>query len=189
MSAESNAAAVIKAGLSRGISPRGIKIALATALVESNLIMYANAKDPASLTYPHDAVGSDGTSVGIFQQQDFPEWGSVASRMDATASANVFFDHLVKFDYDNEGRSPGHYAQAVQRSAFPDRYDQRFREATAIYDRMIGGLKASPTPLEPDSPADGQVNLRWNCLGGQTIVQALAEVRDTLLGTSDSTKP
>jgi hypothetical protein len=44
-------------------------IALETALTESRLLMYANANNPESLRLPHDAVGSDHGSVGLFQQQ------------------------------------------------------------------------------------------------------------------------
>ncbi len=44
---------------------------------------------------------------------------------------------------------------------------------------------AKPTPV---GPADDQLTLRWNCLGGKTLVEALAEVRDKVLGTDDRTK-
>lgn len=128
------ALAVISEGQRRGISPRGIQIALATVLVESNLVMYANAKVPDSLRIPHEAVGSDYDSVGLFQQR-CPMWGPAATLMNPTLSAGLFYDRLAKLPYNGPG-SPGSYAQAVQRSAFPDRYDQRFAEATKIYDRL-----------------------------------------------------
>jgi len=65
------ARATIRAGRDLGISVRGIKIGLATNIVEVGypLKMYANSKVPESLKLPHDAVGSDGYSVGTFQQQ------------------------------------------------------------------------------------------------------------------------
>lgn len=44
---------------------------------------------------------------------------------------------------------------------------------------------AGPTPV---GPADDQLTLRWNCLGGQTPVEALAEIRDHVLGTEDRKK-
>lgn len=44
---------------------------------------------------------------------------------------------------------------------------------------------AAPTPV---GPADDQIDLRWNCLGGQTLVEAAAEIRDKLLGTNDRPK-
>lgn len=41
---------------------------------------------------------------------------------------------------------------------------------------------------KPVGPADDQLTMRWNCLGGQTLVEAVAEVRDHVLGTSDRKK-
>lgn len=128
------ALAIIGEGQRRGITPRGIQIALATALVESNLTMYANSSVPESLALPHDAVGSDYDSLGLFQQR-CPMWGPADVLMDPTQSAGLFYDHLARLDY-NGPDSPGSYAQAVQVSAFPDRYDQRFGDAVALYDRL-----------------------------------------------------
>lgn len=132
---------IIGEGRRRGITRRGICIALATALVESNLTMYANDTVPESMGIPHDAVGRDYDSVGLFQQR-CPMWGPANVLMDPAASAGLFYDHLVRLDYNNEARSPGSYAQAVQRSAFPDRYDQRWAEAVQLYDRLAGAPPA-----------------------------------------------
>jgi hypothetical protein len=136
------ARAVIAEGQRRGITPRGIVIALATCLVESGLQMYANSKVPESLTLPHDAVGSDGLSVGLFQQQVKDTgngwwWGDCATCMDPGKSAGLFYGRLAKLNY-NGPNTPGSYAQAVQQSAFPDRYDQHMSEAQKIYDRLAG---------------------------------------------------
>lgn len=133
------ALAIIHEGQRRGITPRGIQIALATCLVESNLVMYANAKVPESLSLPHDAVGSDGLSVGLFQQQVRKTdgrwwWGDAATCMDPTRSAGLFYDRLARLDY-NRG-DPGAVAQQIQRSAYPDRYEQRFGDAVALYNRL-----------------------------------------------------
>ena len=50
-----------------------------------------------------------------------------------------------------------------------------------------------PPPPPPDpgpvGPADDQLTLRWNMLGGQTLVEAVAEIRDKVLGTNDRGKP
>ncbi|QNE90253.1 phage tail tape measure protein [Corynebacterium incognita] len=128
--------AIIREGRRRGITDRGIKIALATALVESNMKMYANHADPASLKYPHDAVGSDHDSVGLFQQRANGAWGTVADRMDPARSAGMFYDKLDDADY-NTG-DPGAHAQRVQVSAFPDRYNTRMGEAQALLDKYNG---------------------------------------------------
>lgn len=137
------ALATINEGRKRGISRRGICIALAVELVESNLTVYANSNVPDSLNYPHEAVGSDHDSTGPFQQRQ--AWGPLACTMDPACSAGLFFDGgqggqrgLTALDYDNEANSPGYYAQAVQVSAFPDRYDQRWDEANTLYDRLAG---------------------------------------------------
>lgn len=145
---------IIAEGQRRGITPRGIVIAIATGLVESNLTVYANAKVPESMDLPHDAVGSDGKSVGVFQQQAIMGngwwWGDAATCMDPTKSAGLFFDRLAKLDYNNTAQTPGSYAQAIQRSAFPDRYDQRMGDAVTIYARLAG------TPPPGDQPVTGQ---------------------------------
>ena len=133
---------IVAEGQRLGITRRGQIIALATGLVETNIKNYANSKVPASLKIPHDAVGSDGYSVGIFQQQVRTGaggkwwWADAATCMDPTLSARMFFQALAKLDYNSDAHTPGWYAQTVQRSAFPDRYDERMPEATALYDAL-----------------------------------------------------
>lgn len=135
------ALAVITEGQRLGISPKGIQIALATTLVETNLTMYANSNVPESLGYPHDAMGSDHDSTGLFQQRQ--AWGPLSETMDPTLSARLFFNGghagqrgLTDFDYNSDSRTPGGWAQAVQVSAFPDRYDGRYPEAVDLYNRL-----------------------------------------------------
>jgi hypothetical protein len=135
------ALATINEGRRLNITPKGIKIALAVELVESNLTMYANRNVPESLNFPHEKVGSDHDSTGLFQQRQ--AWGPLAETMDPTLSARLFFlgGHagqrgLTDFDYNSAARTPGGWAQAVQVSAFPDRYDERYAEAERIYDRL-----------------------------------------------------
>ena len=121
------------------LTERGVKIALATGLVESNLTMYANNGDPESLNYPHDAISYDANSVGVFQQRA-PWWGTVAERMDPTLSAAMFYNRLSRMNYNDLSRSPGSFAQAVQQSAFPGRYDARYAEAEQLYNRLSGSV-------------------------------------------------
>lgn len=147
MSKDDYARAVILEGQKRGITPRGIQIALATVYVESNFVMYANEADPASLNFPHEALSTDANSDGLFQQRD-PWWGSAMCRMNAGCSAGLFYDHLAKLDYNNPANSPGSYAQAVQQSAFPDRYDQRFNDAVGLYNRLVSSTGA--VDVRPD---------------------------------------
>jgi hypothetical protein len=150
----------IAEGKRRGITQRGIVICIATGLVESNLTVYANAKVPESMALPHDAVGSDGMSVGPLQQQVRKGsngqwwWGDTATCMDPTKSAGLFYDRLARIDY-NGPNSPGSYAQAIQQSAFPDRYDQRMGEAQQYYDRLSG----APAVTDPNRPDFNEIPL------------------------------
>lgn len=155
---------IIAEGQRRGISPRGIVIGLATALTESNLIMYANASDPDTLKYPHEAISYDYNSSGLFQQRP-PWWGTAAQRMDPASSAGMFFAALELHNYDGE-MSPGWYAQQVQDSQYPDRYDQRMDEAQNLYDRLVSAgmekeIDSMATPAE-----DVQLQTRGPGLAG-----------------------
>lgn len=178
--AERYAQAIIAEGRRLGISDRGIKIALSVALVETNLTNYANSNDPASMAIPHDAVGSDHMSSGVFQQQ--PPWGPLAQRMNVTDSARIFYTvdngpgvrGLTKirdgdgdpYDYNNESHSPGFYAQKVQGSAFPDRYDGRWQEANDLFNRLSTTSPPSPIDLGDDMAAVPQDE--WNEIRDKT---------------------
>ena len=66
---------------------------------------------------------------------------------------------------------------------------------TAAVSKYAGiGLKPdqpepAPTPQPVRvGPADDQLVMRFNCLGGQTLIEAVAEVRDHVLGTNDRNK-
>jgi hypothetical protein len=157
MDSDDVARACIAEGQRRNISPRGIQIALATELVESNCTIYANPKVPESMSIPHDAEGTDGFSVGPMQQQVVFEngaywWGDAATCMDPTKSAGLFYDRLVRLNYDDPNTSPGTFAQDVQSSAFPDRYDERFGDAVDLYNRLVGSANVPPPPPAPAGP-------------------------------------
>ena len=140
MSKDDYARAIIGEGKRRGVSPKGCVIAVAVALVETNLIMYANRNDPESLKYAYEKLSTDKNSSGLFQQR--PEWwGTAADRMDPARSAGMFFEQLVKLDYNSPAHSPGWYAQQVQKSAYPSRYDERMGEAQQIYDGLNGSVE------------------------------------------------
>ncbi len=114
-----NAKLIIGVGRDRGVSDRGIAIALATAMVESGI---------RNLDY------GDRDSLGLFQQRPSQGWGTAAQILDPYRSTAVFYGGSG----DPNGRTtrglldiPGwesmaftDAAQAVQISAFPDRYGQ-----------------------------------------------------------------
>ncbi len=127
-------------------------IALAAALQESRLRIYANdglggdlAPDQhgiaASLRLPHEAVGTDHGSLGIFQQQ-WPWWGTMQTLMDPAASAGLFYRALAKV--------PGWVrlpvtvaAQAVQHSAYPEAYADDEPLARTLLVRLDAGGSAT----------------------------------------------
>lgn len=120
---------IARASMASGVGPQGAVIGVATAIVESAMKMYANRKVPASLGFPHDAVGSDHDSVGLFQQRQ-AGWGTLAQRMNAFGSAMLFFNKLRSFNW--RAMEPGAAAQRVQVSAFPGRYSGRMGQARGL---------------------------------------------------------
>lgn len=123
-----NAQAIVSAGSARGESSTNITIALMVALTESGL---------RNLTY------GDRDSVGLFQQR--ASWGSVATRENPTASANLFYDRL---DHVNTGSlSPWLAAQAVQISAFADgsNYKAQYATAQSAYQQVTGSAPTGGT--------------------------------------------
>ena len=93
---EANAKTVVGVALSRGLGPTGAAIAVAAAVAESSLYNYANdgtstlvgsaegrqlndaerAVARQSLTYPHDKVGNNLDSIGLFQQRPMTGCGA-----------------------------------------------------------------------------------------------------------------
>lgn len=125
-----NAQRIADAGTAMHVPYRGQVIAIATALQESGLRVYANPKVPASMRLPHQAIGYDHDSVGLFQQR-VPMWGSAKSCMDPYSSAVKFYRRLLAI--------PGWHnlpvtvaAQAVQGSAYPDAYADDANHAAVI---------------------------------------------------------
>ena len=127
----SRAAAIIGEGRQVGIPDRGIVVALATASQESGFQVYANdgeggdlesdqAGIASSLSIPHDAVGTDHGSLGVFQQQ-WPWWGTMQELMDPAMSAQKFYDALLQVpNWQNLPVTVA--AQYVQSSAYPSAY-------------------------------------------------------------------
>jgi len=109
---------ILSVGDRAGATMADKKTALVVALDESDLQMYANSKVPASLKLPHDTVGSDGMSVGLFQQQ-VGMWGDAATLMNTEASALLFF-HAIANVKGREAMPIPKVAQAVQGSATAD---------------------------------------------------------------------
>jgi hypothetical protein len=170
-------------------------IALETALTESVLRMYANANNPESLRLPHDAVGSDHGSVGLFQQQvggarnSTANWGTTAELMDAKASTKKFLDALLRLDWipmTNWGA-----AQAVQHSAFSDGSNYRSNDALAIEIRkaLWGGVAPASTPAPASTAGVGHAAKRIHVVAPGDTLFSIAQAWGTSLRAVEAANP
>ena len=103
------------------------------ALTESTLRMLANTSAyPESANYPNDGNGGDHDSLGLFQMRPQSGWGTVAELMDPIYQAQAFFGGPTGPNHPSprglldipgwEQMDPAEAAQAVEVSAYPDRY-------------------------------------------------------------------
>jgi peptidoglycan hydrolase-like protein with peptidoglycan-binding domain len=74
----------------------------------------------------------DRDSVGVFQQRPSQGWGTKQQCMNVRHASTSFFSRAEANDRKNPGYTAGRLAQSVQRSGFPDRYDQAEAKARAL---------------------------------------------------------
>ena len=130
-------------GQVEGVGRPGVVIALVAALTESSLRMLANTGAyPESGNYPNDGNGSDHDSLGLFQMRPAAGWGTVAELMNPTYQARAFYGGPAGPNYPSprglldipgwQQMDPAAAAQAVEVSAYPDRYQNYQPVADAI---------------------------------------------------------
>ncbi|MFV4912404.1 M23 family metallopeptidase [Microbacterium lacticum] len=130
-------------GQTAGVGRQGVLIALMAALTESTLRMLANiGAYPESGDYPNDGNGSDHDSLGLFQMRPASGWGTAAELMDPDYQAKAFYGGETGPNYPSprglldipgwQQMDPGEAAQAVEVSAYPDRYQNYQPVAEAI---------------------------------------------------------
>lgn len=117
-----NATLITAIALRRGLPARAVSIALATAYQESKL---------ENIDY------GDRDSIGIFQQRPSQGWGTVEQIMDPYYSTGKFFDALVRVEGYQEMRIT-EAAQEVQRSGFPEAYQDHAEGARALAAALTG---------------------------------------------------
>ncbi|SNR62944.1 hypothetical protein [Blastococcus mobilis] len=125
----SSAATIAAVGRARGLPDRAVVLALATAQQESRL---------RNLDY------GDRDSLGLFQQRPSQGWGTEAQVQDPVYAAGIFYDRLVRVPGWETGRLTD-VAQAVQRSGFPEAYQQWEPMATELT-----AVLGSPEPSRLD---------------------------------------
>lgn len=74
----------------------------------------------------------DRDSLGVFQQRPSAGWGTPEECMNVEHATNAFLDQAIANDQKNPDQSAGELAQSVQRSAYPDRYDQSEGKANEL---------------------------------------------------------
>lgn len=130
-----------------GVGRDGILIALMAALTESTLRQLANTGTyPESGNYPNDGNGSDHDSLGLFQMRPQSGWGTVAELMDTTYQARAFYGGPDGPNHPSprglldipgwQQMDKGEAAQAVEVSAYPDRYQDYEPVARTILDTL-----------------------------------------------------
>ncbi len=159
-----NAQVIAAVGAARKLPTQAIAIAIAVAIAESTLMNYANdgnstdyghfadghrqlnaaerATAAQSLRFPHDAVGHNLDSEGLFQQRPSAGWGTSAELMNPATAAGKFYDQLVKVTGYATG-DPATIAQQVQGSndSSGGIYAASYVQATAI----VAALAKAPT--------------------------------------------
>ncbi len=117
-----NAALIAAIGVRRGLPARAVSIALATAYQESKI-----------LNLDH----GDRDSLGLFQQRPSMGWGSEKQLQNPYYATNAFYDALVKVDAYEQMRIT-EAAQEVQRSGFPEAYEDHAEDARALASALTG---------------------------------------------------
>jgi hypothetical protein len=153
-------------GQTPGVGRPGVVVALIAALTESTLRMLANTSAyPESANYPNDGNGGDHDSLGLFQMRPASGWGTVTELMDPTYQAKAFYGGQTGPNYPSprglldipgwQQMDPGEAAQAVEVSAYPDRYQNYQPVAEAILTALSqpmnqsgGGSGAAPVVPE-----------------------------------------
>jgi cell wall-associated NlpC family hydrolase len=135
-----NANTIRDVGVAMAVPARGQAIAIATAMVESTL---------------RNLDHGDADSLGLFQQRPSAGWGTTTQIMDPVYSATKFYAALLKVD-GWQTMPFGAAAQAVQHSAYPDRYGTWEPMAAALVESQAG-TGTTCTVLDTDTPLTGDV--------------------------------
>ena len=117
-----NATIIAAVGVRRGLPARAVSIALATAYQESKI---------------ENLDHGDRDSLGLFQQRPSMGWGTSEQVKDPFYATNKFYDELVEIDGYQEMRIT-EAAQQVQRSGFPEAYEDHAADARALASALTG---------------------------------------------------
>lgn len=129
---------LLQAARSVGAGPKATKALVEAGLVESNL---------------QNLNHGDRDSLGVLQQRPSQGWGSPGQVQDPAYAARKFLQAAVPIA--GKYGTAGALAQAVQRSAFPGRY----QASGGLADKLIGGGKAAAPGAAAHSASPGLSSL------------------------------
>lgn len=121
-----HAATIAAVGVRLDMPPRAVVVALATAMQESKL-----------RNLPHLGTQNDHDSVGLFQQRPSQGWGTADEIADPTYATERFYRALHTVDGWQTMRVT-EAAQRVQRSAYPEAYQQWAPDARVLSRALLG---------------------------------------------------
>ena len=153
-----NAALIAAIGVQRGLPARAVSIALATAYQESKI---------------QNLDHGDRDSLGLFQQRPSQGWGTAEQIQNPRYAINRFYDELEKIDGFETMRIT-EAAQEVQRSGFPEAYEDHAEDGRALASALTGYSRAKFTCVVREEGADAQ---RLNAAG---LTPRAAKVRRDL---------
>ena len=154
---ERNAKIITAVAHTRGLADDAATIGVSVALAETVLMNMANdgtsdlydtlqgrelsfgerAVARKSMSYPHDSVGNNLDSIGLFQQRPMSGWGTPEELIDPVVASELFFDQLAKTP-DWQDMTPWAAAQAVQDS--PDSSGQLYQDTFARAGAVVSAL-------------------------------------------------
>jgi len=117
-----NATLIAAIGVRRGLPARAVSIALATAYQESKI---------------RNLPSGDRDSLGLFQQRPSQGWGTRREISNPYYSINAFYDVLAKIK-NYQAMRITEAAQKVQRSGFPEAYQEHAPDARTLASVLTG---------------------------------------------------
>lgn len=172
-----NAATISAVAIRRKLPRQAIVIALATAWQESKL---------------ENRTSGDRDSVGLFQQRPSQGWGTPEQIYDPRYAAGAFYTALMRVPgWQNKRVTDA--AQAVQRSAYPEAYEQWATRAETLTRALLGedtgaiGCTIANEPSQRGEPAVRMLaeglRLDWGDVPSTTQTAAVSlAVRDPKIG-------
>lgn len=155
-----NAALMAAISVERGMPARAASIAIATSYQESKLINIDHG---------------DRDSIGLFQQRPSQGWGSEEEIMDPFYSINTFYDELEQID-GYETMRITEAAQEVQRSGYPEAYEDHAEDGRALASALTGYSPGGRFSCSVDRPDKGP-----NRLNDRGLTQPANAIRRDLV--------